>query len=101
MVAAAERQIKNIHAVLDRGINRVEDVLAASVSARRPGEDVVVPQPGARRYPGHVIDTHAVDDSSLASHAGGDAGGVGPVILNRLRVEALLLRLIDRKLWQQ
>ena len=36
----------------------------------------------------------AVDDGSLAGHAGRDPGGVRPVILNGLRVEALLVGLV-------
>ena len=58
MVAPSQRKIENIHVVSDCGVNRVEDVLAASAVTALinvVGEDVVVPQPGARCYPGHII----------------------------------------------
>ena len=98
MEAASQRKIENIHAVFECRLNRVEDVLATcTVTAliNVVGEDVVVPQLGTRGYSGHVIDADAVDDSSLASHAGGDPGGVGPVSLDCLCIEALLLRLVE------
>src|SRR5262249_19211311 len=57
-----------------------------------------VPQPGARCYPGHVIDVDAVDDGSLSSHAGGDPGSVSPVPLNWVRIEALLLGFVEEDL---
>ena len=65
------------------------------------GENIVVAQPRARRDAGHVIDAHAVDDGSLAGHAGGDASRVGAVILNCLRVDTLLAGPCCRRLWQQ
>src|SRR5262249_36776348 len=98
MVAPSQRKIENIHSVLDCGVDRVEDVLAArTVTAliNVIGEDVVVPQPGTRRYSGHVIDAHAINDSSLASDACGDPGGVSPVPFDCRRIEALLLRLVE------
>ena len=101
MVAPSQRKIENIHAVSDCGVNRVEDVLAARAVRKLinvVGKDVVVPQPGARRYPGHVTDADAVYDGSLASHAGGDPGGVSPVPLDCLRVEALLEGLVKEDL---
>ena len=98
MVAPSQRKIENIHSVLDCGVNRVEDVLAArTVTAliNVVGEDVVVPQPGTRCNPGNVIDADTIDDSSLASDARGDPGGVSPVPLDCRRIEPLLLRLVE------
>src|SRR5713226_7023525 len=97
MESAAKRQIENVHTVGDRSIDSVEDVLAAGVQ-HAAWEDVVVPQKGARRYPGHVIDAHAVYHRSLAGDSRGIPGGVRPMILDGLGVEALLFGLVEEDL---
>src|SRR5437773_12082944 len=93
MVSAAKREIENVHPVGDRSIDRVEDVLAAGLT-HIAGKDIVVPQKGARRYPGHVIDAHAVHHRSLAGHTCRDSRSVCPMILDGLCVESLLLGLV-------
>ena len=57
------------------------------------GENIVIPQPRARSHAGHITDAHAVHDRSFAGYASRDASCVCPMILNRLRVEALLTSL--------
>src|SRR5690242_7645628 len=98
MEAASERKIENIHAVRDCRLNRIEDVFAArAVTAliNVVGEHVVVTQPSTRRYAGHIIDADTINHGRLASHAGGDPGGVSAVSLNCRRIEALFLRLVE------
>src|SRR6266480_5887166 len=93
MVAAAERKIENIHFISDGGIDSVKDVLAASV-INIAREDIVVTQPRARCYAGHVIDAHAVEDRNLASNSSRDSSGMRPVVLDCLGVESLLVGLV-------
>ena len=97
MKTAAQRQVKNIHSVLDCRIDRIQDVFAASVQ-HVSREDVVVPQPRARSDTGHVIDAHPVHNSSLAGYSRGIASGVRPVVLDCLGVEALLFSFVIKYL---
>src|SRR5262249_33706676 len=94
---AAERQIKNVHSVLDRGLNRPEDILAASVH-HVTRADIVIPNPGARSNAGHIIDAYAVHKGSFAGYSSRYASSVRAVILNCLRVAALLSGLVKKDL---
>ena len=89
MVAAAQRQIKNVHAVLDCRIDGVQDVFAAS-EQHVARENIVIAQPRARSDAGHVIDLHAVHNSSFAGYSSRNTSRVCAVILDRLRVQTLL-----------
>src|SRR6266508_2111968 len=93
VVAAAERQVQDIHAVEHGRVHGVEDVLAAGVGdvAR---EDVVVAQPGAGRDARHVVDRDALDRGDLAGYTGHGAGDVGAVFLGCAGVEAADGRLV-------
>src|SRR4029453_3535644 len=93
MKRAAKRKIKNVHAVLDSGVNRVEDVLAAGV-INGTRKDVVVTQPCARRYARHVIDAHAVHDGGLSGHPRRVPSDMRPVVLDSLSVQTLLARFV-------
>src|SRR5512133_1783733 len=55
MVAAAQRQVENIHAVLDCLITRIQDVFTASVQ-HVTGENIVIAQPRAWSDARHITD---------------------------------------------
>src|SRR5438094_543037 len=92
MVAAAKRQIENIHSVGDARVNCVEDVFAASIEniAR---EYVVITQPGTGGDTGHIVDVHAVHDSiqGRVINSGRNTSGMRSMILDRLCIEILLV----------
>src|SRR5262249_33742493 len=96
---ATKRQIENIHSLSDGRIHRVQDILAASVGYVA-GKHVVVPKPGARRHSGHVPDAHAVHYGMQGhiKYPGGDPGSVRPMVLDGLRVEVLLVVLVEENL---
>ena len=93
MVAAAKRQIKNVHAVLNRCVDRIEDVLAAGVR-HVAWKNIIISQPRTRGYPRHVINTNAVHHCGLAGHPRGVPGRMRPVVLYGLGVEALLVSFV-------
>ena len=93
MIAAAQRQVENIHAVLDCLIDCVQDVFTASVQ-HATGENIVIAQPRARSDARHVIDLYAVHNGSFAGYSSRYASRVGAVILDGLSVQTLVVGLI-------
>ena len=93
MITAAQRQVENIHSVLDCLINCIQDVFTASVQ-HATGENIVIAQPRARSDARHVIDLHAVHNSSFAGYSSRYASRVCAVILNGLGVQTLVVGLI-------
>ena len=97
MVAAAQRQVENIHAVFDCRINCIQDVFTASVQ-HVTGENIVIAQPRAWSHARHITDLHAVRNSSFAGYSSRDASSVCPVILDALGVKTLVMGLIVENL---
>src|SRR6266550_2311158 len=95
MIAAAKRQVENVHAVFDSCINSVQDVFAASVQ-NASGKNVVISQPSARRDPGHIINAHAIYNRSFAGYSGGNSSCMCAMILDGLSVQTLLVVLIEK-----
>src|SRR5262245_7131797 len=89
MIAAAQRQIENIHAVLDCRINGVQNVFTASVQ-HATGENIVIAQPLAWSDSRHVVDLDTVHDGSFAGDSRRNASRVCTVILDGLGVQTLL-----------
>ena len=89
MKAAAQRQVEDVHAVLDCRINCVQDIFVARVQDVA-GKNVVIPQPRPRRDARHVIDAHTVHHSSFAGYSSCDSSGMCAVVLDRLGIETLL-----------
>ena len=98
MRIAAEAQIGDVHSVRVRGVQGIEDVLAAGV-IDRAGEDVVAAQEGRRSNARDRVGDHdAVDRGGGAEVAGHRAGDVRAVVLDGLRVEAEAGRLVGEHL---
>ena len=92
--AATEGHVEHVHPVSDRGLDGVEDVLAASVTIVT-GEDVVAAELGSGGHAAGVIgDVDAVDDGRGLQVAGDRATDVGAVLADRLSGVSLAAGLV-------